>query len=388
MLYFRVGTGLYRLLTVISIVGEYPVKKLELLGTKRSMRELVLKLTRPQIYKNMETGDAYQCELLSVSGKGSLKTIRLRQEGLQMLHWLYPGAYDYYMMATNHHTFSGTMVERIHRIAEALAIAMMAGYEIRPGMLPSLLLDHKENIISYPSFYTSIELKQINIFEIDKTQFSRMVGALIGNGCGICVYNIRSSKMKWRSGGEIKARVSLESVCKMNSDITDCSSCIMIGESEETAMRTMMSEDPRTFGRGTLLDVYRHIHFIPLSKDGIIQLTLMNHPLWREKLLDAFFRKDLQADNSQTIDCDAVDENGLYILNHMDADLVRLRRFYFGIEGKKGMILCFEHQREFLEKFMEGRAMVRAVEPRLVENAMKLKFFSHTEFFYPPEEMN
>ncbi len=388
MLYFKVGTGLYRLLTVISIVGEYPVRQLQLLGSKRSMRELVLKLTRKQIYKNMETDEMIQCELLSVSGKGKLKTIRFRQEGLKMLSWLYPGAYEYYMAATGNHTFSGTMVERIHKIAEALAVSMMAGYEIRPGMLPALLLDNQENIITYPSFYTSIELKQISVLEADKTQFSRMVGALFGNNRGICVYNIRSSKMKWRSGGEIKARVSIESVCKMNSDIVDCTSCIMLGESEEIAMRTMMSEDPRTFGRGTLADVYKHIHFIPLSQEGIMQLRLMNHPNWNEKLKDAFFRKDLQTKGSESIDCDAVDENGLYILNHMDGDLVRLRRFYFGAQGKKALILCFEHQREFLEGFFDGKALVKAVDPKLVEDDMKLSFYSHTEFFYPPEVIN
>lgn len=388
MVYFKVGTGLYRLLTVISITGEYPVRQLHLLGSQRTMRELVLKLTKEQLYKNFETDELIRCELLSVSGKGKLKTIRFRQEGLSILHWLYPGAYDYYMAATNSHTFSGTMVERIHKISEALAVAMMAGYEIRPGMLAALSLDKQENNILYPSFYTSIELKQINALEADKTQFSRMVGALLGNNLAIIVYNIRSSKMKWRSGGEIKARVSVESVCKMNSDISNCNSCIMLGDSEEVALSTMLSEDPRTFGRGTLADVFRHIHFISLSKEGIMQLRLMNHPEWRRKLLDAFFRKDLQKKESEIIDCDAVDENGLYILNHMDGDLVRLRRFYLGIQNKKALILCFDHQKEFLESYFKEKAVIKAVNAELVAKAMKLDFYSHTEFFYPPNELN
>ena len=48
MQYFRPGSQLRQLITMLSIVGEYPIRSLYLLGNERAYKALVHKLTTPE----------------------------------------------------------------------------------------------------------------------------------------------------------------------------------------------------------------------------------------------------------------------------------------------------------------------------------------------------
>lgn len=55
MQYFRPGSQLRQLITMLSIVGEYPVRSLYLLGNERAYKALVHKLTTPETLQSCIT---------------------------------------------------------------------------------------------------------------------------------------------------------------------------------------------------------------------------------------------------------------------------------------------------------------------------------------------
>ena len=71
MLHFRPGSQVHRLVTLLSVAGEFPARSLRLLGNERVYKALVHKLTQPQTFRHHQTGMDFTCRLLSISGRTS-----------------------------------------------------------------------------------------------------------------------------------------------------------------------------------------------------------------------------------------------------------------------------------------------------------------------------
>ena len=71
MQYFRPGSQLRQLITMLSIVGEYPIRSLYLLGNERAYKALVHKLTTPETFRIPQTETELTTRLLTVTGKGT-----------------------------------------------------------------------------------------------------------------------------------------------------------------------------------------------------------------------------------------------------------------------------------------------------------------------------
>ena len=140
MVHFRPGSQVWQIITLLSFVGEFPFKSLSLLGSERVYKALISRLTTLQTIRNFNSGDEITCRLLTVSGKGAGKTIRLYKGALPILEWLHPGVYGYYMDSFWGHRFPGDVShrDRNHRVAEAAAMFLKAGMEARPYLLPRL----------------------------------------------------------------------------------------------------------------------------------------------------------------------------------------------------------------------------------------------------------
>ena len=169
MIHIRPGSQVYEILTLLSIVGEFPTCSLHLLGSERVYKALVSKLTEKQECCHTETGEVITTKVLTISGKSSSKTIRLFRKALPILGWL--GAEQFYHESYPNHKFSGSYyhVVRNHRVAEVVAVCMKAGLEIKPYKLPKLQGTTITNIIDKPTFYPSRILKEIYQDDLNKT---------------------------------------------------------------------------------------------------------------------------------------------------------------------------------------------------------------------------
>lgn len=377
MVHFRPGSQVWQLTTLLSFVGEFPFQSLSLLGSERVYKTLISKLTSVQTFRHFQTGTEMTCRLLTVSGKGSNKTIRLYKGALPILDWVHPDAYRYYMDTFWNHRFPGDTAhrERNHRVAETAVICMKAGVEARPYLLPKLQNLQRLRLISDASvLYPAKDLKRIGGTEMNKTMFTRMTGALFSCGNCYAVYNTRDATMKWSGMGEFKALHSLIETARLNAGISQVNAAILFGRSEKVALDTLMESDKSRRMEFRFDSVYNHIYFIPMEADGIRQLRLLTVPDWNGQLLDLLFEPETRSYGRGLFEYDACVDN-VYVLSHLDGDIARLIRFREAVENQKGQfeVLCFPHQTQFLREYIGPFADIKIIQLDLVESEFSLE---------------
>lgn len=356
MITIRPGSHAYELLLLLANVGEFPIASLDLLGSARTWKALINKLTKSQWFFFPDSGKKIQCILLNVTGKGKYKTVRLYKGGLPALKLLNEDAYDYYMEYSSNHQMAGDQahIERNHRVAEAAVMCRNAGIEIRPYMLPQLQADRiYRRSFTGPTFYNGRDLKKLKQDEMNKTMYSRMVGAIFSPGGGYVVYNTRNALMKWHGTGEFKALMDVLEISRLNTDLEDFRSAVLFGRDYQIALRTL--ED---ISKSRRMDMrfdatYPFIHFIPMSSFGCDMLRILTLPDWKRNLLESLFESEELSNDRGSFEYDAL-VDGTYILCHFDGDITRLMRFRGAIKDRPGRyeVLCYPEQVAFLRTYL------------------------------------
>jgi len=365
-----------QLIELLSLAGEFPFHGLTLLGSERTLQALIAKLSVKQTIRNFDTGEEISCRLLTVAGKGRAKSLRLYKGALPVLDWLHPDAYRYYMDAFWGHHFPGDAAhrERNWRVAEAAALCMRAGFEGRSWLLPKLQREARQSVIpEKPCFYFARDIKRAGEGELNKTMFTRVTGALFASHQCCAVYNTRDAVMRWGGMGEMKTLYRFMEVARLNGGISGMDSAILLGQSEEIAMRTLLESD-----RSRSLDlrfdsVYRHVYFVPMDGNGLRQLRLFSVPDWRERLLSLLFEDAFRSYDRGLFEYDAC-VDGVYVLSHLDGDIARLLRFREGIESQSGPfeVLCCPYQVKFLREYLGEAVRLKTVSLDDVETGLGL----------------
>ena len=374
MVHFTPGSQVWQLITLLSIIGEYPLGSRHLLGNKAVFKNLVHKLNRPQTFCNTETGDTMTCRLLSVSGDDRNRNIRLYKAALPILEWISPECHRYYTKSFRKHNFGGDIShrERSHRIGEVIAMCMRAGIEARPFLLPELQNEAFVHVIpSEAVMYPSKDLKRLSEDEMSKTNFTRTVGALFACGTCYAIYNTRSATMKWSGKGEIKARDSIRDLSDMNSGISIVNSAILIGQSGTVALNTILESDKSKKHEFRFDSVYDHIYFLPMNEDGIRQLRFLTVPDWKEKILNMLFDPEERSYNRGRFEYDAIVDD-VYIYSYLDADIARLMRLHETLSaGKRDVVvLCFAYQVAFLREYLGPMVELKVIDFDTVEDEL------------------
>lgn len=377
MVQFRPGSHVSKLVALLSFVGEFPFLSLGLLGSERVYKALVVKLSAPEVFRNTQTGKEMTCRLFTATGSRKAKTVRLYKKALPILEWVHEDAYRYYMDSFWEHHFPGDIqhLDRNHRVAEAAAVCMRAGMELRPYLLPRLQNDAIQSVVlKTPSLYLSKDIKRISGPETAKTTFTRLVGAAFYSGGCYGVYNTRDTAMKWNGMGEVKTVYYLTELARLNAGVQTVDSAILFGASEEIALQSFSEKSAGQ--RKTMRSdaAYQHIHFVPLNEMGVRQLRILTAPNWKERILDALFLPEIRSYGIGRFEYDACVEGG-YVFSHLDSDLNRLIRFKEAIEHIPGPfeVLRFPHQVEFLWEYLEGRAVIKTIRLEAIEQALEIK---------------
>ena len=338
MQYFRPGSQLRQLITMLSIVGEYPIRSLYLLGNERAYKALVHKLTTPETFRIPQTETEMTTRLLTVTGKGNSRSVRFYKGALPILDWLHPNAYRYYMDAFWEHKFPGNAAhrDRNHRVAEAVAMCMRSGIECRPYMLP--ILQNRtitKRIPDAPCFYLAKELKKLGEAEMNKTMFTRMVGTAYLGQRPYAVYNTRSAVMKWSGKGEFKTLHSVIEISRLNAGTDATPAAILFGQSESVALKTLLESDTTKRPEFRVDAIYRNLHFIPMD----------------ERTYDrGLFEYDAKIGDA-------------YVFSNLDGDLARLVRFKEAVENQRGNyeVLCYPYQMAFIREYLGNRVTIKTI---------------------------
>lgn len=371
MIYIREGSHVYLLISLLAYVGEYPVQSLDLLGSERTWKALIQRLTKVQEFCLTDTGEHFRCRLLTVSGNGRYRTVRFHLSALVILEKLNLSAYNYYLDHFDGHHFSGNQyhIERNHRVTEAVVMCMNAGIETRPHMLP----DPKDPNVYSPEitelrFYLSRELKKFWEREMNKTQFSRIVGAIVYGGNCYTVYNSRDTLMKWNGNGESKVQSYLSNVWARGAMVFTIKSAILFGQDYLVAMRTLEESARRRRFDLRFDNVYPHIHFIPMNAFGVKMLRTITVDNWNEEHRYMLYGDDGLNNGYRSIEYDAIID-GRYCLSHLDGDLCRLIRAKDALDKRPDIqyeITCYPEQLSMVKEYMsefrgKGRLFITTV---------------------------
>lgn len=376
MLTLRQGSQALSLLLLLSVTGEFPLRSLRLLGNERVLRDLIRRMTMPQLIRMPDGNQQWKTRLLRISGKGREKSIRLCKGSLMILKCVYPELYWYYMDSFWNHRFPGDSAhrDRNHRVAEAAAFCCRTGIEIFPCRMPKLQLDAIRLVVPQePVFYPARDLKKIRPSEQNKTAFTRTVGALFYPGGCYAVYNSRDAAMKWNGLGEFKALHSLAEVARMNAGLQAVDSALLLGRSWETALGTLQLARQSSRLELRFDSIYRHIYFLPLNESGIRRLKLLTLPNWREQLLNLLFEPETRSYDQGFMEYDAC-VDGARVYSHLDGDLARLIRFREAMELPSAPVevLCFPDQVPLLQSYLGTGASLKIMEIELVERELGL----------------
>lgn len=322
------------------------------------------------------TDERMRVKLLQMTGIGNAKAIRFCKGALPILEWIHPDAYGYYMAAFYNHRFPGGMAHRDRnlRVAETIGMHLIAGVETKAYLLPALQNRAILRITpDAPAFYLARDFKRITPAEQNKTMFTRIVGAIFYSGSCYAVYNTRNAAMKWNGMGEFKALHSLTELARMNAGVQSIDSAILLGESYDTALTTLLESDKNRRLELRFDGIYRHIYFVPMNAGGIRQLRLLTVPDWKEKLLELLFDPDVRSYNRGFMEYDA-SIGGTCVFSHLDGDIARLIRFREAMQTGAGSfeVLCFDDQAPFLREYLGPYITLKTIDAATVEAELGL----------------
>lgn len=357
MIFIREGTRAHRLLMLLACVGEYPMQSVCLLGNDRVWKRRIRQLQKVEDFCLPDGAERVRLQMLTVSGKGKSKTIRLHKSALPMLRKTAPEAFRYYTEHFPDHHFSGaaTHVSRNHRIAEVVAMCMAA----KIGVLPWSVRDLHDPQVRYQNVdraccYLSGALKEFYADEMAKTGFTRIAGAIVYPQGVYAVYNTREQPMLWRGRGEEKAQILLSSIFRTGGFRTEVDSAILVGRDFRTAAATLEGAFVRRHLKERLDQIYENLYFIPMNEIGIKMLGIMTQRDWRIRLREALFGRLGTWGNTGKMACDA-HISGVYHYCHLDGDLCSLIRFRSTLRRwpeETYVLHCYREQIVYLKEYL------------------------------------
>lgn len=390
MVTIRNGSHAQEFFSLLSVVGEYPFRSLELLGSKKGMEHMIHNFRDGQaaIYYDGHSGEALASSdsLLTIHGRSTLRSIRLTRSGVDALHSMDEEAGVYYDTMYGGDKLQRNELSKVRsfRIAETIAMCMRAGYEYRLKSLYPLFDDSATPSADNCVFLSKIIKARGTQFDdeqptslssaADKTAYTRYTGLLCAGGSYYPIYNTRDKMMKWMGLGEKKAREDLELfILNTLGTPAKLNTAIMLGTSELAltlleSFENKEAKEEKTVARymkrqsndNAMYLTYPHILYAPLNDFGIEYLQLLRIPDWHEK----FVRKEAGSAKIEmgrmAFGCDAETADYL-IYSFLDMDVSRFYRLRDsveealsqGISPKKSIVVMYyRNTKQIVESFL------------------------------------
>ncbi len=364
---------LINILTVIALVGEMPLAAASQLGSHEAYRKMFYELEKKQVYENTKNKKQMCVKLINMSDKGKLRRCRLFKKAIPILDWL--GLKRYYEETFPNNRVSGGEQNRFRSdmVAESVMMMLEANIEVVPTKLPTLSLNNRFDSFNGQScFYTTRHIKKTLNKGINKILSSRIVGALFAGNNVYAIYNTRSSPIKWKGMNELKTRLILTDLARINADVSECDSAIIFGKDDKTILNSFFNNAECKDKDFRFDKIYQNVYAIPQSPRGIEMLQIFKIENFQEKVLAYMFEKNDRCINSGYGWHAVVDWE--YVFSYLDANIAALSRFYETVKRGKGkkkfMVICYDFQEEFIKELFEGIASVATIPFQIIVNGI------------------
>ena len=316
---------------------------------------------------------------ITVLQKGRLKSLKLTKQAVDILDFIEPGLYEYYMFNSEGHTFRGvktndktTLYQTYLRHFAAAQVCclndrMNAKYLYKDK--PALRLTHTGKGIDVTDvyYYNSREIKNVDALQRPKTEFSRIIGMTVSTGGVYCIYNVGNSKMKWNQYGEVKSKLMVKNIIDATFDLRTigcaygssfkADSAIMFVEDFSVAAYYLSSSgkskpDERGFEFLTFDNTFSDIYMLPIGDFGAIQYKMITTAGWRKKLAGIIFGEDYEDPTGIIKDKNNINRYMLQICDGNIGHLKGMLNFALMNPAYDCAVYCYSWQKDTVEEIV------------------------------------
>ena len=335
------------LLELIAISGELPMHLIDRTVGSSSYKEKVVTSLKLQ-------------KLIKTYYRDSLRGLRLTNSAKLKILESNPGRFEFALTGnsdTNHIKGDLPRRQRLHRIAEATVTIQNAGIEIfrdeKPDVFSPYWTEDIDLEITSPAFYNSREIKEIGTVFV-KIKGARSVGVLLTVHDVLVVYNLGNALMRWDYKSEMRTKALMKTVlCRerlpeySGEDIKG----LLLADNMDLCYEILNGDGGK---QHFLLDGnYENFYYLTNDYKGERILATLCSPNLDARLKEILM-SDLEDGNSSlNIENDAFEEDGTPVLFGFYCDLPRIKGFNtaLSLREKDGVIICFDFQKEALEKY-------------------------------------
>ena len=369
-MYIVKGSYADKILIALCLSGEFAYRYIDMLDENKQMLQRNARKLNKEGY-------------ISITGKGSDRTMRLRQKGKDFVNERYPALYQHYLMMSDGGIIrtgksNQSILWRSHRLAEALLILQNAGVYFLEGHKPEIYNESIDDAVYLPEntgfFYSSKEMKGVDEVAKLKVAFTRILGMLSTNTKHYAIYNTNEGLILWNNQGENKAKKMMEDIIN-KSFYSDkrvyVSEAILFGRSMEVAMKVLKSRKGKKDSKGfeflSFDNTFPNMYFLTLDDFGMLQVQLLMLDGWEDKLRNLLFTKQEVENKDTKFDSDAFnEEEGVVKIEFISGNIGKLKRAVMAYNFNRSYIFkvyALQHQVEFLKDYLPEEFAIEVVNP-------------------------
>ena len=312
-----------RLLNLIALCGEYPRKNLGRVSTEAYANLMIKKLLNQGLIESNPNDPKFDEKLFSYRLTSQGKKYLL-EKNPQRYKKLFTGQLD-----TNRKAKTPSVRSRLHRIAEAVTMIENTGIEINPEATSNI------------RFIFSRELKSSATIK-----GSSLIGLITTPTDKFSIYNTSDKTSNWRLSTEQRARAIFQTTLPKVQGL----GAILIGANLETLHKNLTTTNPKQ-NLKRFIAIYEQMYFVTNDILGEMQIKLLSNAEKQKELFTKLLKPYKPKIVNYPMVSDGMTENENPILNCCLMDIQKLVKFESGLVTykKKGMIICFDFQKQFIE---------------------------------------
>ena len=188
-------------------------------------------------------------------------------------------------------------------------------------------------------------------------QNARFSGLLRSFRGDYLLYSIDSRLIHWNAMAEARATQIIGRL--IHSELQSA----LLADGMDVALKVLSAEDGVKTAYFYLNDLTSSMFFYPNIDEGglLFQMNMMTDGM--KRLSEMLLPKFHLLPSSNSLECDGFVDETTAFLFACPFDLVRIRRFKLGCEGRKmtPMVLCFDFQADVLQSYFGHSALIRTI---------------------------
>ena len=264
-----------KLLIIIAMSGEMPTYLGQYVTGSISYTAALITRLKKERYISLRCKDGYRGYVLLEKGRNYLLS-----EYEKELSFFISGSGQ-----TGHVKSEPEKRMRLYRMSEVWVFFWKAGIEIlrnhKPDMDKGFVRDRGKAF-----YYGSLEFKGMS----EAIRGSRSCGVLLSGDTVLVVYNTMDRNMKWAKKMECSMRTWTERML-LKGGYNSKADALIVGQNIKVLLKLLESDGGIKKDLFRPDDIYDQYYYIPMCREGILQIVLLTEKRKREKLKQSLFSR-------------------------------------------------------------------------------------------------